>query len=326
MPFDKTVFLPIDPDDAFELVTEPERLRRWKTVAARVDLRVGGEYRWTIVPGHSAAGTFTEIEPGKRVVLTWGWEGADDLPPGASTVSITFAAIDGGTAVRLVHDGLNAEQAASHAAGWEHYLGRLAQFGATGTVGADAWAAAPDPIDELTSAEATLAVVQRVLNTLTVADADTQTPCADFTVSALVDHLYGSVASIGAALGAEIADAPAVSVEVRIADAAQKTLEVFRERGVDGTIDMGFAQLPATMVASILNLEFLVHAWDLSVAVGAELEVAPVLSDYVLGLAQTTISAQTRENGSFGEIVAIEESAASLDRLIAFTGRPVPAN
>lgn len=80
------------------------------------------------------------------------------------------------------------------------------------------------------------------------------------------------------------------------------------------------------MVASILNMEFLVHARDLAVATGAELQVAPVLSDYVLGLARITISPKTRGDESFDEIVAITESAASLDRLVAFTGRSVPAS
>ena len=50
MIFDKTVLLPLRLDEAFELVTQPARLRRWQTVAARVDLKVGGEYRWTVTP------------------------------------------------------------------------------------------------------------------------------------------------------------------------------------------------------------------------------------------------------------------------------------
>ena len=79
---EKTAFLPVSPDDAFALLTEPERLRRWQTVSARVDLRAGGEYRWTVVPGHVAAGTFTEVEPGKRIVFGWGWEGADGFGAG----------------------------------------------------------------------------------------------------------------------------------------------------------------------------------------------------------------------------------------------------
>lgn len=72
MTFDKTIHLPVGADEAFALITEPERLRRWQTVAARVDLRIGGEYRWTVTPGHHTAGTFQEIEPGKRIVFTWG--------------------------------------------------------------------------------------------------------------------------------------------------------------------------------------------------------------------------------------------------------------
>ena len=66
---DKTVLLPVSTDEAFALITEPDRLRRWKTVSARVDLRAGGQYRWTVVPGHVAAGTFVEVEPGRRVVF-----------------------------------------------------------------------------------------------------------------------------------------------------------------------------------------------------------------------------------------------------------------
>src|SRR3954447_20963933 len=89
--YDKSVFVPVSPDEAFALTTEPARLRRWQAVAARVDLRAGGDYRWTIAPGHIAAGTVAEVEPGKRLVLTWGWEDSDDLPPGASTVTITVA-------------------------------------------------------------------------------------------------------------------------------------------------------------------------------------------------------------------------------------------
>lgn len=324
MPFDKTVFLPLDPDAVFELITQPERLRRWKTVAARVDLRVGGAYRWTILPGRSAAGTFTEIEPGKRVVFSWGWEGVTDLPPGASTVSITLDAVDGGTNVRLVHDGLTEEQTASHARGWAHYLGRLVELGATGEVGADEWAAAPDPIDELTSAEATLAILQRVLRGLTESDLGARTSFEDHTVGELVDHLYRTIAGVGSALGADVTETSGASAEVRIANVAQATLEAFRKRGLEGTIQLDFASVPATTVpattvANILNLEFLVHAWD--AALGRNLEVAPALSDYVVAQARASIGLPASGNAPAGTSGAglAGESAASLERLLAFS-------
>jgi uncharacterized protein (TIGR03086 family) len=321
MTIDKSVFIPVDPDTAFALITEPERLRRWQTVAARVDLRVGGEYRWTITPGHSAAGTFTEVEPGRRVVFTWDWEGsapADD----ASTVTITLVPGDGGTTVRLVHEGLTPEEAVGHTEGWIHYLGRLEALATTGDAGPDDWAAAPDPINELISAEAALAVAQRVLAGLTAADMDRPTPCADFTVAALLEHLVGSISGIGKALGATLADDAGASPEVRVANAAAPTLEAFNARGLEGTVDMGFAVLPAATVANILNLEFLVHAWDFATATGRTLEASPILADYVLGLARNTIAPSMRGK-SFAEETLVEETAESLDRLVAFTGRQV---
>ncbi|UYY81124.1 TIGR03086 family metal-binding protein [Arthrobacter sp. YA7-1] len=326
MIYDKTVLLPLNVDQAFELITQPARLRRWQTVAARVDLKVGGEYRWTITPGHHAAGTFTEIEPGKRVVFTWAWEQPEAPADNVSTVAITLEPADGGTTVRLVHEGLpTAEALAGHSEGWNHYLDRLLAAASAGDAGADEWAAAPADLNELTSADATLAIVQRVLAHVTETDAQTQTPCADFNVSQLLDHLAGSIAGIAKALGAEVADDAGKSPEVRIADLAQPALEAFYRRGLEGTIDMGFAELPATMVASILNLEFLVHAWDFSKALGLEVSVADELTDYVEVLAQNTISEQVRASGSFAPAQEVAETASSLERLVAFTGRTVHA-
>ncbi len=135
MTAEKSVLVPLDPDETFALLTEPERLRRWQAVTARVELRAGGEYRWTIVPGHTAAGTITEIEPGRRLVFTFGWEAGEDLPPGASTVTITLEPAEGGTSVRLVHSGLTPEQAVGHLEGWSHYCERLVAAARQGDAG-----------------------------------------------------------------------------------------------------------------------------------------------------------------------------------------------
>jgi uncharacterized protein YndB with AHSA1/START domain len=97
MTYTNSALLPVTPDEAFALITEPERLRRWKTVSAYVDLRAGGGYRFTVIPGNVAAGTFREVEPGKRLVYGWGWEGNGALPPDASTVTVTIEAVEGGS-------------------------------------------------------------------------------------------------------------------------------------------------------------------------------------------------------------------------------------
>lgn len=322
MPYQKTVVVPLDTTGTFALITQPERLRRWMAVAARVELRAGGTYRWTVTPGHTAAGVIVQVDPGKRVVFSWGWEEHGDPRPGGSTVTVTLTPVDGGTEVQLVHDGLTGEQAARHAEGWNHYLDRLVAAGQDGDAGPDEWVAAPDSIDELSSAEATLAVLQQVLRDLEVADLTKQTPCTEYDVSQLANHLMHSLAVIGSAAGAQlpprVAHAP---LETQVADAAQVVLESWRRRGVDGMVELNSNQVPAAVPVGILCLEFLVHAWDFAAAAGRQVAVSGPVSEFVLRVAHQVITPDARNFAGFAVPVAVGAEATVLDQLIAYTGR-----
>jgi uncharacterized protein (TIGR03086 family) len=322
MAFEKSVLVPLNADDTFALITEPDRLRRWQVISARVDLRAGGDYRWTIIPGHSASGTITEVEPGRRVVFTWGWEGSSDLPPGASTVTITLEPADGGTLVRLVHEGLTGEQADSHAVGWIHYLGRLVRAAAEGDAGPDEWGI-PAELDPLTSAEATLAVCQLVLRGVVAADYHQPTVCTEFDVTQLAEHLIGSVTFLGGAAGAKAVQADGSTLEARLAAPAQAMLEAWTVRGLDGTVKLGPNEMPAGLVLGIGSVEFLVHAWDFAQATGQQLTVSDGLSQFVLDLTSQLITPEGRAGGSFADPVEAGPDAGLLGRLIAFTGRAV---
>ena len=325
-----SVLVPLGPEDTFALLTEPERLRRWQAVTARVELRAGGEYRWTIVPGHTAAGMITELEPGKRLVLSFGWEGSEDLPPGASTVTITLEPTEGGTKVRLVHSGLTAEQAAGHLEGWNHYGTRLVAAAAKGDAGADDWGAS-ELTDPLVAAEASLAVCQLVLRDLRPGQGEAPTPCARFNLDQLVEHLVGSVSSLGLAAGAGAGGFAArsetgtgagiASYEVRVADASQIALEAWRRRGLEGTVTLGASELPATRAVDIILVELLVHAWDFARATGREMKVDDALSGYVLERAKGLIAPTMRDGDNFAAERDPGPSADNLARLAAFTGR-----
>ncbi len=323
MAFEKSVLVPLSADDTFALITEPDRLRRWQVITARVDLRAGGDYRWTIVPGHSAAGTYTEVEPGRRVVFSWGWEGSADLPPGASTVIITLEPATGGTLVRLVHDGLTADQEASHAGGWNHYLGRLVTAATVGDAGSDEWAAAPPDLNPLAAAEATLAVCQLALRGVAEADYHRATVCTEFDVTQLTDHLIGSVTFLGAAAGAEAGPAGGTILEARVAAAAQATLEAWHVRGLDGEVKVGPHEMPAGAALGILSIEFLVHAWDFAQVTGQRVVVSDEVTQHVLGVARQIISPEVRAGGSFADPIEAGPDAGILGRLVAFTGRAV---
>lgn len=324
MTYTKSTVLPVSPEEAFALITEPERLRRWQTVTARVDLRAGGEYRWTVTPGHIASGTFREVEAGRRIVFGWGWEDSIDLAPDASTVTVTVEPVEGGTRVTLEHAGLTEEQAVHHAMGWDHYFERLEKVAATGDAGPDEWAAAPEHLDSLSSAEATLAVLQGVLRQLTNEDRPKQTPCTDFTCHDLAEHLFGSLTGLGAMVGATVTNPEEGSLEHRISTMAGQALEGWRARGVEGSVPApGGGEMPAELAAGILSLEFLLHAWDFAQASGATLTVSDEVVDHVMKVAEQLVPGA--RGPAFADEKVPAEDASALERLAAYSGRSTHA-
>jgi uncharacterized protein (TIGR03086 family) len=321
MSFTKTVALPVSPDEAFALITDPERLRRWQAVSALVDLRAGGHYRWTITPGHVAAGTYRELEPGKRIVFGWGWEGNKDLGPDASTVTITLEPAEGGTLVTLVHEGLTEQQAAMHAEGWNHFFDRLARLAATGDAGPDEWMQVPENLSPVTAADAALAAIQPILRNLTAEDRPKPTPCAYFSCHELVEHLFGSLVQLGAMAGAQVQNPNEGSLENRVSVMAAQAIDAWRSIDLESMVPgPGGAEMPASYAASILPVEMMLHGWDLAQASGQQIHVADELVDYLRGLAQMVVPGG-RKGGAFADEVSPSEDASALDRLAAFAGR-----
>ncbi|MEB3035091.1 TIGR03086 family metal-binding protein [[Mycobacterium] nativiensis] len=178
------------------------------------------------------------------------------------------------------------------------------------------------PADELAAAEAAWAVLEPVLRGIGSDELSNQTPCSEFDVTQLTDHLLNSISILGGAAGAvpptrDAGDSPAAQVLA----AGRPALDAWRSRGLDGAVAFGPNELPAKVAAGILALEFLVHAWDYATATGRTLDAPEPLAGYVLGLAQEIITPEGRVRAGFDEPVEVGDSAPTLQRLIAFTGR-----
>lgn len=178
------------------------------------------------------------------------------------------------------------------------------------------------PTDELASAEATLGVLQQALHTISREDLSKPTPCAEYDVAQLTDHLLRSITVLGGAADAQFPDRNAEdSVERQIIGAARPALDAWHRRGLDGMVAIGPNELPAAVAAGILSIEFLVHAWDYATATGHDIDVADSFADYVLTMAKKIITPQGRKTAGFADPVEVPNEASPLDRLIAFTGR-----
>jgi uncharacterized protein (TIGR03086 family) len=178
------------------------------------------------------------------------------------------------------------------------------------------------PADELASAEASLSALQQVLHAISRDDKTKQTPCTEFNVKELTEHLLHSTMVLGHMVGAQISvDEDTDSVERLVIGVARPALDAWHRHGLDGEVPLGEGSMPARTAVSVFSIEFLVHAWDYAIAVGHEVDVPDSLAGYVLELAQTVIKADQRRTAGFDDPVQIPEDASALDRLVAFTGR-----
>lgn len=178
------------------------------------------------------------------------------------------------------------------------------------------------PTDELASAEATLRVLQQVVHGIADDDLTKRTPCREFDVAGLTDHLLNSITLLGRAAGAEVPERDRQdSVERQIVAAARPALDAWHRRGLDGTVPFGDNEAPARFMAGILSLEFLVHAWDYAAATGRPIDSPDSLTGYVSGIVHRIVTPEGRARAGFDDPVDVPDGASPLERLIAFTGR-----
>lgn len=123
-PIDLEVALPVEPDVAWNAITDPERVIDWFTNASPVG-PVGTVYRLDFGDGSVVAGEITEHVPGQRFAHRWHWEGSD--PDEVTLVTWTVTPAAGGSTLHLVHDGwteagLDASARDDHEGYWEGYL------------------------------------------------------------------------------------------------------------------------------------------------------------------------------------------------------------
>ncbi|MDQ2810912.1 MAG: SRPBCC domain-containing protein [Actinomycetota bacterium] len=116
------------PERVWEFFTHPEAMIRWMGEYAVLAPRPGGEFTVNI-KGAPVRGRYLELDPPHRLVMSWGYAGSEELPPGASTVEIRLVRDGTGTRVHLEHRDLPAPERPRYAEGWTRYLARLAAAG-----------------------------------------------------------------------------------------------------------------------------------------------------------------------------------------------------
>lgn len=159
---------------------------------------------------------------------------------------------------------------------------------------------------------------------------DQPTPCTDWNVRALVNHLVyedlwaphlargETIEQVGDRYEGDQLGSDPKSAWRRASEAA---LAAFRERGaLDRTVHLSYGDEPAAGYLSQLVTDHVLHAWDLARGIGTDDTLDPALVAWTWEMIQPH-EEMLRHSGLFGERVDIPADADDQTKLLAFVGR-----
>jgi uncharacterized protein (TIGR03086 family) len=173
---------------------------------------------------------------------------------------------------------------------------------------------------------------ERILGGVAADHYDRPTPCAEWDVHDLVNHVIGTL-SLGAALLGDtppavpmgpgqlpdvdlVGDDPMKSYRV----AADELLAAAGADALERPHATPFGEMPGGVLAGFTTLDIAVHGWDLARATGQPARLDDALAGDVLAFAEQTITDDMRAP-RIGPAIPAGETASATDRLVAFLGR-----
>lgn len=179
-------------------------------------------------------------------------------------------------------------------------------------------------------AERAYGIAGRVIAGVRPDQLDQTTPCSEWDVRALINHLIGGHFYFTAALRGEQMDANATPPDFAandpagtFAQASTEMLKAWREPGsLDRTVQTLMGPMPAPMLIGMWTNDNLVHAWDLARATDQDENLDPDLATQMLAMVRQ-VNLPRGEGAPFKIEQPCPQSAIPEQKLAACLGRSV---
>jgi uncharacterized protein (TIGR03086 family) len=180
-------------------------------------------------------------------------------------------------------------------------------------------------MDQLAAHARAQAVFQEVLANVTPDQWEGATPCSEWTVAALVDHIVGGNTWVQGLAGRQPVAVPDDDRVAAVAASAEGAQAVFAaDDGLTRMFELPFGTMPGAAFIGMRTSDAFVHAWDLAQATGQSTHLDDELAAEALAAARMRIQPQMRGEGRpFRAEQPCPEDRPIADQLAAFLGRNV---
>ena len=184
-------------------------------------------------------------------------------------------------------------------------------------------------MDATTALAQTNDIMMGLIGGLTPDHREARTPCDNWNVHELIEHMVQGGQMIAGALQGQAPPTPAPDYLAEgpakgWADAYAAMTAAATPEVLAATHRMPFGEVPGEVALSVVAADALTHAWDLAKATDQPIQVDDELAEWARATWQVVIPDGARAadgSAGFKPAVAVADGASELDKLIGFTGR-----
>jgi uncharacterized protein (TIGR03086 family) len=176
-------------------------------------------------------------------------------------------------------------------------------------------------MDVLTQLQQLAPALAGVVGNIRPDQLDRPTPCADYTVHGVLEHMLGGATTFAAAFRGQEPEEPPTGdlLAAFVPGLTDLAAAISAPGALDRTLATPFGEMDGDTFARAVVLDGLVHGWDLATATGQLYDPPAELVAAVDEFARQTLEGM--RGPAFGPAVEPAADATPIERLAAFTGR-----
>jgi uncharacterized protein (TIGR03086 family) len=184
---------------------------------------------------------------------------------------------------------------------------------------------APGPTEQLATL---LPMLTHIVGHIRPDQFDLPTPCSNFTVREVIDHMIGGAEAFAPAFRGTATTNPGTDggahPSARFRAAMADLLDAVQSPGaMTRTVEAPFGTVSGEVFARFVAFDGLIHGWDLATSTSQAYDPPADIVGQVAAFAHQALVPEMRDGETFAEATVAPQGSGELAQLVAFSGRTV---